>query len=141
MLAFVDFSGDLQESAAVERPSVRTGKFIHVRNKSEGKEYVVFSPLKLDTYHANILNRFCRHIGISGHWVPPSKRVMFAIDGPDWEVRGGQMKIDDVERRLLLGGESMAYGPPEREYRQLKEMLLRLPEFAGYRVSTGDRRK
>jgi hypothetical protein len=135
MLTFIDFSGDLPAQKTEEMPRVRTGKFIHVTNTGNGKEYLVFSPLKLDSYHANILSRFCRHIDISGRWVPPNKRGMFVIDDPDWEVRGGQMKIDDVEKRLFLGGESMAYGPPDFSYKQLKAMLLRLPEFAGYRIT------
>jgi len=93
----------------VSIPPKRDGKFVQIINEVEQKEYLALSPRELSTYHASIVERFCRLNNIDGQY--NSKRDIFYISNPGWEVSGGGMfTIDDTEMVLRLYGESAAYG-------------------------------
>ena len=136
MLAFVDFTREMPGIETMKSARVRRGKFIHVRNEDNGKEYIVFSPWGLDGHHGGILKRFCNHIGLSGRWVVLQIRGRYRVNNSEWRVGGGFMAIDEIEKCLSLSGVSQAYGQPFRSHQELRTMLLNLPEFAGYTGST-----
>jgi hypothetical protein len=133
MLKYIDFTEDLLIPDD-ERPRVREGKFIHVANKRNGEEYLVFSPMELDAHHRNILERFCSHTGLPGRWVRAPGGKTFRIEEPGWVVGGGYMAIDDEAKSVFLSGFSFAYGETLWSHNEVQRRLLDLPEFAGYRT-------
>lgn len=111
-------------------PPQRGGKFVLI--KGGGALYLVLSPKGLDTYHANIVERFCLFKGgVSGSF--SRGREYYRLDEPGWSVQGGgYWVIDEASRAVRFAGESKAYGWFDRGV--LKECVSRLGEFEGFGV-------
>ena len=111
-------------------PEKRTGKFVQMRRGDT--EYIVFSPRGFDSFHANIVERFCVEEGIKGSY--DSKRKRFVIHGSSWViVGGGKFDVDRAKKSVRLYDNSMAYGRFEKK--GLKEKIVQIEEFKGYEVS------
>ncbi len=104
------FFGNVPRFRAAERkaaPQKANGKFVQVRHGST--EYLVFASRATASYHADIIERFCRERDIPGVYNP--SRKSFVIHDPAWVVvGGGKFEIDPEARRILLYDNSMAYG-------------------------------
>ena len=106
-----------------------TGKFVQLRSAS--KEFLVFAPLDLFRYHADILERFCNQRGITGIYLDTEKR--YEILDSDWSViGGGKFMVDTTQRNIRLFDNSMAYGKFNR--RGMRGKILSSGRFSGYHV-------
>lgn len=124
---FVDFSKSYFKN---NLPPQRGGKFVMIRG--EGTLHLVFSPKGLDSYHANIVERFSLLKGaLAGAYA--GGRDYFRLDEPGWTVEGGgYWKIDKAAKKVRFAGESKAYGRFDRE--ALRRLVSGLGEFEGYGV-------
>jgi hypothetical protein len=112
--------------------SKQNGKFVQLRHKDT--EYLVFSPRELASYHADIVERFCREKEIPGVYDASGKR--FVINDPAWViVGGGKFEIDKTEKYILMYNNSMAYG--RFESKGLKDKIGTIKELKGYEVRIG----
>ncbi len=113
-------------------PSMRSGKFVQIRDEEAGREYLVLSPKGLSAYHANIVERFCsRGREIAGCYNP--RKDSFRISDSSWNVIGGGVwTIDAKNMTLDLSGISQAYG--RFDPRGLKDRILALDGMKGYTV-------
>lgn len=116
---FLDLSKEYNKVAQkTTLTQVRKGKFVQLRNKN--CEYIIFSPVELTKYHANIVERFCRlhaNIPVEFNASGDSCKILDSA----WKiVGGGAWKIS--ESNLVLYGKSMAYGSFER-HKLLSENL------------------
>lgn len=129
-IAFVDYSERYYSGAAKSTaPHKQDGKFVQLRH--DDTEYLVFSPRGLTSYHADIVERFCREKGIPGVYDAPAKR--FVIHDPAWIiVGGGKFEIDKVEKYILLYDNSMAYGRFDSD--GLRERIHKIKKFRDYEV-------
>ncbi len=90
-------------------PEERGGKFVQL---TDGKlQAVVFSPMKLHPYHANIAEAFLRSQGIfKGSY--NAKRDHFYPHSTGWRILGGGIwSLSEKKGELRLEGASQAYGP------------------------------
>ena len=115
----------------VDIPQKRSGKFIHIFDEAEEREYVILSPRELSIYHANIVDRFCMLQKIKGSY--NSKKDHFTIHEGDWVVAGGGMWVIDEDKKTLeLSGTSKAYGAFRAE--GLRGRIMKSSVFPGYSV-------
>lgn len=71
--------------------------------------YLIFGPVSIYPYHANLLGRFCQQREIRYQWVKMPDLVK--IQEPEYRVLGGgYLEIDPSEKRLKFSGSSKAYG-------------------------------
>ena len=111
-------------------PPAVAGKFVQVRNGDA--LYIVLSPGELAKYHANIVERFCRDMGIQGSY--DSKKEKFTVHDPAWVIiGGGKFAYDTHKKAIKLYDNSMAYG--KFDATGMKDMLGALPELSGYTIS------
>ncbi|HWR72847.1 MAG TPA: hypothetical protein VN604_06735 [Nitrospirota bacterium] len=129
-MTFIDYTPFYYTSIArTSIPPVISGKFLQIMH--ENTIYLVLSPKELTKYHANIVERFCMDKGIEGSY--DAKREKFSIRDQAWQVTGGgKFERDTNKKTIKLYDNSMAYGKFKNE--GLKELLLTLPEFAGYNI-------
>ncbi|MBI5102937.1 MAG: hypothetical protein HZB33_14040 [Nitrospirae bacterium] len=128
----IDYSTDYYEGTAGEPvPEIRGGKFVQLRDVCNDREFIILSPVKLSTYHADIVERFCGLNKLPGVWNPG--RTNFRIQDPCWSVvGGGRWAIDTVKKTLDLDSSSQAYG--RFDSAGLKKRLLSLREMRRYAV-------
>jgi hypothetical protein len=105
---FLDFSNAVREQ--LPEGQCYKGKFVQIKHEEIG-EFIVFSPIALCAYHAQIVERFC------GMQEPEWGFEMNAKgdDGDCLEagvtfIGGGFYEIYKDKKRLNLGGVSQAYG-------------------------------
>ncbi len=130
-LELIDFS-DVYYGAVARKakPPRRVGKFMQLRNNTT--EYLVLSPTGLSTFHADIVERFCRTKGICGRYAR-EKPERFEIDDHRWDVvGGGHWEMDDEKKMFLLSGSSYVYGrfAPSRLHGKLETVA----SLKGYRI-------
>jgi hypothetical protein len=112
-----------------EIPGKSAGKFVQLRAASG--EYLVFAPLHVSRYHADIIERFCNKHGIPGIYHDTEKR--FEILDDDWcVIGGGKFMIDTKQRKIRLFDNSMAYG--KFDGNGMKGKILSSGWFQGYDV-------
>jgi hypothetical protein len=117
------------EGEKTSLPDKRSGKFVQIRRGDT--EYLVFSSKELASYHAHIVERFCRERGIRGAQETEGKR--FSIHDPGWTVvGGGKYEMDKEHGYLRLYDDSVAYG--KFDPKGLKEKLRAIGEFHGLEV-------
>ena len=111
-------------------PDEREGKFVQLTDGT--RQVIVFSPIKLHPYHANIAEAFLRQEGITkGSY--NSKRDHFNPVNTGWQILGGgTWRVIEKEKQLSMGGASQAYGPFIEE--GLREIMESSPAFKGYKV-------
>lgn len=110
-------------------PDTRRGKFVQLRHPEDG-EFVVFSPLELSTYHANIVERFLTPRQVAGDY-ETAERDVWSVYDQAWDiVGGGHFVLDAGAPSLRLYGRSLAYGRFDAE-----GLVARLsPAFDGYAI-------
>jgi len=112
-----------------EVPDRRAGKFVQVRN--DETEYLIFSPMELTPYHADLVERFCEERKIPGSYVRERRR--YDIHDPSWVVvGGGKFEADSRKKIVILYDNSMAYG--RFDARELKEKIRRTKELGDYEI-------
>jgi hypothetical protein len=110
-------------------PSAVSGKFVQIEHTAT--RYLVFSPLALTKYHANVVEQFCRDKGLEGAYDRENTR--YDIHDEAWSVRGGgKFELNADQKTIKFYGDSMAYG--KFDARDLKAALTSLPEFSGFTV-------
>ena len=116
-------------AAATTVPQKRSGKFVQL---SHGEtEYLVLAPPESASYHADIVEKFCKEREIPGVYNPAGKR--FLIHDPSWAIKGGgKFVIDDVEKAILLYDNSMAYGRFDQG--GLQEKISEIKKWRDYKV-------
>lgn len=129
-IAFVDYSERYNSGAAKSTvPHKQNGKFVQLRHNDA--EFLVFSPRGLTSYHADIVERFCKEKGIPGVYDAPAKR--FVVHDPTWIiVGGGKFEIDEVAKYILLYDNSMAYGRFDSD--GLRDRIHKIKKFRDYEV-------
>ena len=104
-----DFSDVLFKQVRGEQtPSLRMGKFVVVEVGSD--LHVGFSPIELSKFHANIADRICKQLGLTGRY-DARKEHFTPHDDFVRSVGGGKWQIDEQAGVLDLWGDSQAYGP------------------------------
>ena len=87
--------------------SKRAGKFVQIRNGTT--EYLVLAPKEVASYHADIVERFCREKGLSGSRNGEGRR--YDIFEAAWViVGGGKFELDKGGKRIHFYDNSLAYG-------------------------------
>ena len=129
---YIDYAPDyFAGRGQCDVPTWRKGKFVLVRGPVA--LYAVFSPTKLDKYHAHIVERFCIHgPGPEAHaW--DEKRETLELHDDGWAVLGGGKFVIDAETRTLaLSGHSMAYGAVDLPW--LARGLASVAALRGYTI-------
>jgi hypothetical protein len=132
MCKIIFFSNALpfpRQVSCEEIPEKSAGKFVQLR--AAFGEYLVFAPLHVSRYHADIIERFCNMRGIPGIYRDTEKR--FEILDGDWcVIGGGKFMIDTKQRKIRLFDNSMAYG--KFDGNGMKEKILSAGWFPGYDV-------
>lgn len=132
MCKIVFFSNTLsftRQAFCEEIPEKSAGKFVQLRAASG--EYLVFAPLHVSRYHADIIERFCNERGIPGIYRDTEKRFEI-LDGDWYVIGGGKFMIDTKQRKIRLFDNSMAYGKFDRK--GMKRKILSASWFSGYDV-------
>jgi hypothetical protein len=129
-IVFVDYTGPGHSNkAGTALLQKRGGKFVQLRHGET--EYLVFALREAASYHAEIVERFCKEKEIAGVYNPEGKR--FLIHDPSWVIKGGgKFVIDDVEKYILLYDNSMAYG--RFDAGGLKEKFHAIKKWRDYEV-------
>lgn len=110
-------------------PWQRQGKFVQIRH--ENNEYLIFSPKKFSSSHADIVERFCISMKIDGFY--NKKQYKYEIRNPVWTVvGGGKWIINEKDRMLHLFDDSGVYG--KFDVTALKERILKLGKMSNYKV-------
>jgi hypothetical protein len=124
----IDYSDPcFSREAKTPAPAGSSGKFVQLRNKTT--EYLVFAPKEVASYHADIVERFCREKGLSGSRDGEGKR--FDIHEPTWViVGGGKFELDKGEKHIRFYDNSMAYG--KFDPKGLKGKILSIGELSDY---------
>lgn len=130
----IDYSEDYyKESLNEPVPENRSGKFVQIRNKKSGKEFIVLSLSILTIYHADIVEKFCLSKGIKGRY--HRAKNYFKITDTSWEViGGGHWGINSRHNILVLAGKSQAYGKFNSD--GLETKIQSLERMKGYTVKT-----
>ena len=82
-------------------------KFVLLINK--GGLNLVFGPLNIYPYHANLVNQFCLENDIASIW--EKKPDFVRVLEQDCEIKGGGwMEIDPFSKQMKFFGRSTAYG-------------------------------
>ncbi len=126
----VDYCGFSRPPAAGQMAAGRiTGKFVQIRNVDT--EYLIFSPVDLTRYHADLVEKFCEERDITGSYVEERRR--YDIHDPGWiVVGGGKFETDKTKKSIILYDNSMAYG--RFDPKGLKEKIHQTKELANYTV-------
>jgi hypothetical protein len=106
------------------------GKFVQLKHVTDG-EFIIFSPLAICSYHAQIVERFClkREPQWEFEMNPKGDDGQCLEEGVSIEG-GGFYEIIVEKKRLNLGGASQAYGPYNNY--GLDEKLKTLDQFKDY---------
>lgn len=116
-----------REIQKTKTPQRQSGKFVQIRHHDT--EYLVFSPKELTSYHADIVERFCRENRLPGSYAGGEKR--FEIAEPGWVVvGGGKFDLDREAKTIRLYDNSMAYG--KFDSKGLAETVMRVEDLSGY---------
>jgi hypothetical protein len=127
---FINFCEEVKDQ--LPESQLNKGKFVQIRHENEG-EYVIFSPLALCAYHAQIVERFC-------HLQKPNWSFEMNNKGDDGDllevgvsfIGGGFFEIFEDRKRLNLSGVSQAYGRYEGYGLDLK--LKSTEQFSDYSI-------
>jgi hypothetical protein len=127
---FVDYTWPAySDQAGAALPQKRGGKFVQLKHSET--EYLVLASREAASYHADIVERFCKEREIPGVYNPAGKR--FLIHDPSWVIKGGgKFVIDDVEKYILFYDNSMAYGRFDPE--GFKEKIHAIKKWRDYEV-------
>jgi len=124
----IDYSEDYYKEPV---PANRSGKFVQIRNKESGKEFIVLSLSALSIFHADIVEKFSLSKGIKGRY--HRAKNYFKITDTTWEViGGGHWGINSRHNLLVLAGKSQAYG--RFDSHGLEARILSLKQMKGYTV-------
>jgi hypothetical protein len=109
-----------------------SGKFVQLRHSDLG-EFIIFAPLDLCPYHAQIVNLFSQLQ--TPQWA--FELNLRKDDGQLYEekaeiIGGGYFEILEERKRINLSGQSLAYG--DYEPYGLPENLGAVPCYQGYKV-------
>jgi hypothetical protein len=132
-LVVVDYS-ETRDSCdrGIPALSLRSGKFVQLRK--ETTEYLVMAPREVASFHADIVERFCRERGISGSRDAEGKR--YTISEQAWViVGGGKFELDRCGKTIRFYDNSMAYG--RFDSKGLKGKIHALGELSDYSVDIG----
>jgi Janus/Ocnus family (Ocnus) len=129
-IVLVAYPGPTSSHAAgTALPKKRGGKFVQLRHGET--EYLVLASPESASYHADIVERFCKEREIPGVYKPAGKR--FLIHDPSWVIKGGgKFVIDDVRKSILFYDNSMAYG--RFDPGDLKEKISSIEKWREYEV-------
>jgi hypothetical protein len=86
-IQIVDFSNDYFRQRRDGMPEDREGKFVLMRDNGRKMDYLALSPSEQCTYHAEIVERFCRRFRIRVSKTERPRR--FLIQDSNWVVAGG----------------------------------------------------
>ena len=128
MVEIIDYSS-VYYTAKEGPPPQRQGKFVVLDNSPQ--RFIVFSPIELSGFHANIAERFFRDQSVTGHY--NSKNDHYYIDCEEWIIQGGgHWQLDEGEGTLEIFGVSMAYGGVDLE--EVASQLERAQAFGGVSI-------
>ncbi len=98
--------------AGVPLSSNLSGKFVQIRHRTT--EYLVLAPREVASFHADIVERFCREKGLHGSRNSEGNR--YDIFEPAWViVGGGKFDLDREKKHIRFYDNSMAYGKFNRK--------------------------
>lgn len=129
-LIFLDFS---DPPANAEGVSVEvTGKFVQLSHESQG-DFIIFAPLNKCTFHAQIVELFCKQQSPPWAYEMNSK----GDDGTLYEdsatiLGGGYLEIHFDKKRLKFSGSSKAFGAYSPF--GLNEKMSLLDRFKDYKI-------
>ena len=112
--------------------SFNNGKFVQLQHKELG-EFIVFAPLELCSFHAQIVDCFSQLQ--TPHWA--FELNLKKDDGVLHEehakiIGGGYFEILDDRKRLNLSGHSLAFG--DYEAYGLPEKMAKVDRFSEYKI-------
>lgn len=127
---FYDF-GEIYNNTGISHDCSK-GKFVQIVHEEDGY-YLIFSPTSICTYHAQIVNLFCKeHLT---HWYfdinEKQDHGQLQVEKATI-VGGGYYEIFSEARRLNLHGASLAFG--DYEVLGLEEKINSIPRFLNYKV-------
>ncbi len=126
----IDYSDDYYGAEPI--PAYRKGKFVQIRNKNNGQEFIVLSPREYLTFHADIVEQFCLSKKIEGRQNRSTHH--FYIYSTSWEVTGGgYWAINSIEKTFDLSGKSGAYG--RFDSHGIEANIVALKHLNGYTVT------
>lgn len=130
-LTFLDL-GEIFADQLEENANPLKGKFVQLRHDELG-EFIIFAPLELCPYHAQIVDRFAQQQ--TPQWA--FELNVKKDDGQLYEdkaqiVGGGYFEILQDRSRLNLSGHSLAFG--DYEAYGLPEKLQQVERFKSYKV-------
>lgn len=123
-----------EESGPPSEPPVSKaiGKFILLRHNR--RLVFIFGPLSQFSYHAQLLERFCKLEKVPSWWEKRPDQLDY--DHRQIEIRGGGwLELDESVRTLKIFGESKAYGEFERS--DLNYILANDRYFEGFTLQIG----
>ena len=104
-LTVIDYSDQCLDPASLRQP--RRGKFVVLRDGTG--HHAAFAPSELAAYHANIVERFLRDVGVGGAY--NRKGDVYHAGASHWKVEGGgHWEFDPARGVVGLCGASLAYG-------------------------------
>lgn len=96
--------------------------------------WLVFGPLEIYRYHAQLIHKFCSMNNVACSWLKNPDLV--EIHDPDYEIKGGGIIIlDDAKKTIEFKGSSTAYGKFDKAL--LEEFIQNAGEFNGIKVILG----
>lgn len=108
------------------------GKFVQLQHKEDG-EYIIFSPLVLCGFHAQIINLFSSLQDPIWAFELNSKEDDGELYEDDIEIiGGGYYEVFEDKQRLNLSGSSQAYGVYNNY--GLDERLKQVEQFKDYSI-------
>jgi len=116
----------------IPNANISKGKFVQIRHSALG-EFLLLAPSELCTFHAQIVDLF-------SHTIAPNwcfKLNQKSDDGTLHEenariIGGGYYEILPEQKRLNLGGVSLAFG--DYEAYGIEQKLKKLDRFKEYRI-------
>jgi hypothetical protein len=129
MLIFVDYSGKVPNSDSALESTVRSGKFVHIKNHED--HYLVFAPKNLCRYHSDIVRVFAEDPQFSLSVTKKGQALFF--DNRSWLILGGGvMTIDNSSKTIDLAGHSQAYGAFDRQL--VSYSIKNTPQLREYNI-------
>lgn len=130
MLHFYHF-GEIYQSRIPES-DISKGKFVQIVHQSQGT-FMLLAPKELCTFHAEIVNLFCETIEPNWAFELNSKSDNGILYEPEAKIIGGGFyEILEDQKRLNLGGASLAFG--DYEAYGFDQQLAELERFQGYKI-------
>lgn len=128
----IDYSVEYYKSNNKPVPRQRYGKFIQIVNQNKKEEYLILAAFFSITYHANIVEKFCKEKLITGCY--KSKKLDFyEINDPNWIIKGGGLwELDEEKKTFNLFGVSKSYGRFEQI--NLKNKISKIKFFSLYTI-------